>query len=391
MARQELIEGSMAVARAVARCRPNVISAYPITPQTHIVENLSQIVADGELDAEFAKVESEFAAASVCLGAVAAGARAYTATSSQGLILMSEVLFNLAGMRLPLVLTCANRSVSAPLSIWCDHSDSMAIRDAGMLHFYAEDAQEAVDMHILATRIGEDRRVLLPVLVGIDGFLITHLYEPVEVPDAELVDEFLPPYDPIYKLDPADPRTFGAFTEPDKCMEGRYMIHEACVGAIPVIEEISAEFARKFGRSSGGFLECYRSDDADTILVAMGSVCGTIKDAIDSMRDAGKKVGLVRVKCFRPLPVKALLDALGNAKRIAILEKAGSFGGAGILSTEIKEVLFDADKRIPVSGFCVSLGGREVTEDGIVEIAERIEKETVPWEYFRLKRELLPS
>ena len=391
--KKDILEGAMAVAHAVARCRPEVIAAYPITPQTHISEELSQIVADGSLEAEFVKVESEFGAASVCLGASAAGARAYTATSSQGLLLMNEVLWNMAGMRLPVVLACANRSLSAPLSIWCDHQDADALRDAGLVQLFAEDSQEACDMHVIAFKVAEDKRVLLPVMVNLDGFLLTHVFEPVELPDQERTDAFLGPYKPVLKLDVQDPATFGAFCEPDRCMEGRWMVHDACLRSLGVIEEVSAAFEKAFGRPSGGLLERYRSDDAETILVAKGSTCGTIKDVIDPMRDEGKKVGLVRLKTYRPFPREALLGALRGAKQIAVLEKGGSFGAGGIMTPEVKEVLYDAGLRIPVSGFCISLAGREVYPDGIREIIERVAKgeRQKAYEYFRLKKELLPD
>lgn len=390
---QDILEGAMAVAHAVAKCRPEVVAAYPITPQTHISEELSQIVADGELDAEFVKVESEFGAASVVLGASAAGARAYTATSSQGLLLMSEVLWNIAGMRLPVVLGCANRSLSAPLSIWCDHQDAEAVRDAGILQLYAEDNQEACDMHVIAFKVAEDRRVLLPCMVNLDGFLLTHVFEPTEIPDQATCDAFLGSYEAVLKLDPADPSTFGAFTEPDKCMEGRWMVHDACRRSLPVIVEASKAFAEAFGRDSGGLLEEYHSQDADIILVAKGSLCGTIKDVVDEMRGEGTKVGLVRIKTYRPWPDEAVLAALKGATHIAVVERGASFGAGGVMTPEIKETLFDAGLQIPVSGYCVQLGGREVPPDGIREIVERAaqgEKQTA-YEYFRLKQELLPD
>jgi pyruvate ferredoxin oxidoreductase alpha subunit len=392
MSQKEILEGAMAVAHAVARCRPEVVAAYPITPQTHISEELSTIVANGELDAEFVKVESEFGAASVVLGASAAGARAYTATSSQGLMLMAEVLWNIAGMRLPVVLACANRSVSAPLSIWCDHQDAESIRDCGVIQIYAEDAQEAVDQHVIAFKVAEDRRVLLPMMVNLDGFLLTHVFEPVELPDQEPVDKFLGKYEALYKLDVENPMSFGCFTEPDKCMEGRWMIHDAQLRSLSVIEEVSANFAKVFGRNSGGLLEEYKSKDAETILVAKGSICGTIKDVVDELRDKGQKVGLVRVKTFRPFPRAAICKALSGAKRIAVIEKGGSFGAGGIMTPEIKDVLYDAGVRAPVSGFCVQLGGREITADGIKEIIARVTKgEQVAYEYFGLKQAILPD
>jgi pyruvate ferredoxin oxidoreductase alpha subunit len=391
--KQEILEGAMAVAHAVARCRPEVVAAYPITPQTHISEELSTIIADGELNAEFVKVESEFGAASVVLGASAAGARAYTATSSQGLMLMGEVLWNMAGMRLPVVLACANRSVSAPLSIWCDHQDAESIRDCGVIQIYSEDAQEACDQHVIAFKVAEDRRVMLPVMVNLDGFLLTHVFEPVELPDQDLCDKFLGKYEALYQLDINNPMSFGCFTEPDKAMEGRWMIHDAQMRSLDVIEEVSNNFAKAFGRTSGGHLEEYKSKDADTILIAKGSISGTIKDVVDDLREKGQKVGLVRIKTFRPWPKAALLKAIGGAKRIIVIEKGASFGSGGIMTPEVKETLYDGGKLIPVSGYCVQLGGREVTPDGIHEIIERVmkgEKQTA-YEYFGLNQAMLPD
>jgi pyruvate ferredoxin oxidoreductase alpha subunit len=391
--KQEILEGAMAVAHAVAKCRPEVVAAYPITPQTHISEELSTIIADGELDAEFVKVESEFGAASVVLGASAAGARAYTATSSQGLMLMGEVLWNMAGMRLPVVLACANRSVSAPLSIWCDHQDAESVRDCGIIQIYSEDAQEACDQHVIAFKVAEDRRVLLPVMVNLDGFLLTHVFEPVELPDQALTDAFLGKYEAVYKLDVKNPMSFGCFTEPDKAMEGRWMIHDACLRSLDVIEEVSKNFAKAFGRNSGGHLEEYKSKDADLILIAKGSICGTIKDVVDDLREKGQKVGLVRIKTYRPFPRAALLAAIKHAKQIAVIEKGGSFGAGGIMTPEVKEVLYDAGLAIPVSGFCVQLGGREVVPEGIGEIISRVSKgeKQKAYEYFRIKTEILPD
>jgi len=392
MGKPEILEGAMAVAHAVARCRPEVVAAYPITPQTHISEELSKIVADGELDAEFVKVESEFGAASVVVGASIAGARAYTATSSQGLMLMGEVLWNMAGMRLPVVLGCANRSVSAPLSIWCDHQDAESIRDCGIVQLYAEDSQEACDMHVIAFKVAEDPRVLLPVMVNLDGFILTHVFEPTELPDQALTDAFLGKYEAHVKIDLDHPASFGCFTEPDKCMEGRWMIHDACLRSLDVIDEVSKAFAKQFGRNSGGILEEYQSQDAETVLVCKGSISGTIKDVVDELRGQGKKVGLVRLKVFRPFPKAQVAAALKNAKHIAVIERGGSFGAGGVITPDVKDALYDAGLRTPVSGFCVQLGGRELTVDGVHEIINRVSGgEQVGYEYFRLKKEILPD
>jgi len=367
---RKMIEGSRAVAEAVALCRPGVISAYPITPQTHIVEELSQIVADGDLDAEYVRVESEHSAASVCLGAVAAGSRSYSATTSQGLLLMVEVLYNIAGMRLPLVITGVNRAISAPLNIWNDQQDTMAIRDTGWLQLYAEDNQEVLDMHIQAYKISEDDRVLLPVMVCMDGFILTHTYETVDMPTQEQVDAFLPSYDPLYKLDPADPYTLGAYAGPERYHEARYTIQQDCLGAKEIVKEVARDFQSAFGRWHGDVIDTYRAEDADTLFVAMGSVIGTLKDWVDAQRAEGEKVGVVKVRCFRPFPAEELVAAVSKAKRVIVLEKAVSMGSTGILAAELRAALY-GQSTVPVTGAVAGLGGRDITMATIDEIKQR--------------------
>ena len=264
-----LLEGSQAVAEAVIRCRPNVIAAYPITPQTHIVAELAQKIADGEFTAEYINVESEHSAASACLGAAAAGARSYTATASQGFLLMVEVLYNIASMRMPVVLTTANRSVSAPINIWNDIQDSVAARDAGWIQLYAESNQEVADLHIQAFRIAEDHRVMLPVMVCMDGFTLTHAYEPVSIPSQEAVDEFLPPYDPLVWLTPQDPVALGTLAAPEYYTETRYAMQQALEGSLGVIQEVAEDYRARFGRGAGGLIEEYHSQDAETVIVGM--------------------------------------------------------------------------------------------------------------------------
>lgn len=379
----------MAIAEIVKLCRPQVISAYPITPQTHIVENLSQMVADGEINAEFINVESEFSAASVVLGASATGARTYTATTSQGLALMAEVLFNIAGMRLPIVLTCANRALSSPLSIWNDQQDSMLVRDSGWLQLYAEDIQEAVDMHVQAYRIAEDYDILLPVMVCMDGFRLTHTFEPVEIPSQEDVDKFIPAYKPLYYLTPKNPLTFGAFTEPDKYMETRYMIYDALEKAKVMIEKVAKEFGKSFGRYSGGLIDCYKVDDASIVLVSMGSIIGTFKEVADEMREKGKKVGVLKVRSFRPFPDEEIYNALKNAENIAVFDKNISLGSEGILCSQIKSAFCNKQKKPVVNGFVFGLGGRDISKDRIKEIAERVKRERIGIEFVDLKKEII--
>ncbi len=368
---RKMIEGSRAVAEAVGLCRPEVISAYPITPQTHIVEELSQLVADGDIDAEYVRVESEHSAASVCLGAVAAGSRAYSATTSQGLLLMAEVLYNIAGMRLPLVITGVNRSVSAPLSIWNDQQDTMALRDTGWLQMYAENSQEVLDMHIQAYKISEDDRVLLPVLVCMDGFILTHTYESVDVPTQEEVDAFLPRYDPLYKLDPDDPYTLGAYAGPELYQEVRYEIQRDALASKEVVKEVARDFKAAFGRWSGDVVEGYRCDDAETIFIGLGTVVGTMKDWVDVRREQGEKVGVLKLRCFRPFPQEEMREALGGAKQVVVLEKAVGVGAYGIVAGEVRAALHGQEKSPAVSCAIAGLGGRDITFETLEEMLRR--------------------
>ncbi len=358
----------MAVAEAVVLCKPQVISAYPITPQTHIVEDLSQMQADGEFKGQFVNVESEFSAASVCLGAVATGARAYTATTAQGLLLMSEVLFNMAGMRLPLVLTCANRAISAPINIWTDHSDAMALRDSGFIQLYAENNQEAADLHYQAYKITEDDSVRLPVMVNMDGFLLTHSFEPVDMPTQQEVDEFLPPYKPNHYLDVKRPITFGSMVGEDGYMEVRHNLEEAMKNSFAVIERVTKEFEKKFGRKFGIFIDTYKMEDAETVIVAMGSVIGTIKEAVDLMRANGIKVGVMKVRTFRPFPKQAVVDCLKNIKNVIVIDRASSVGSGGILATEVRAAFYGNTTVPKVNSYIVGLGGRDITIKTITDI-----------------------
>src|SRR6187397_2151440 len=300
---REQIEGSQAVAWTVARCRPEVIAAYPISPQTHIVEGLSDLVRMQELRAcEYLMVESEFGALSACIGASAAGARAYTATSSQGLLFMAEALFNASGLGLPIVMTVANRAIGAPINIWNDHSDAMSQRDCGWIQLYAESNQDAIDLHIQAFRLAEE--LSLPVMVCMDGFVLTHAIEAVELPTQEQVDAFLPPFHPRQVLDPDDPVTIGAMVGPEAFTEVKYLMHAKQMQALDLIPEIAAEFKGKFGRESGGLVSGYRVDDAETVVLALGSVLGTIQDVVDELREEGVSIGALGVKTFRPYPLQ---------------------------------------------------------------------------------------
>ncbi len=353
------VEGSRAVAEAVAMCRPEVICAYPISPQTHIVEALSQIVKAGELaPCEFVNVESEFAAMSVAIGASATGARAYTATASQGLLYMVEALFNASGLGLPIVMTVANRAIGAPINIWNDHSDSMSQRDCGWIQLYAETNQEALDLHIQAFRLAEE--LSTPVMVCMDGFILTHAVERVDVPDQKQIDDFLPPFQPRQSLDPDEPISIGAMVGPEAFMEVKYLAHAKQMQALESIPAIAADFEAAFGRQSGGLIHPYRAQDAETIIVALGSVLGTIQDTIDELREDGMKIGAVGITSFRPFPLDALRAALGHAKRVVVLEKALAVGIGGIVTANVRMALAG----IVLNGYTViaGLGGRPITK-----------------------------
>lgn len=365
----QIMEGSHAISEIVKLCRPDLVSAYPITPQTHIVERLAEIVAEGELDADYLTVDSEFSALSACVGASAAGSRVYSATSSQGLILMSEVCFNASGMRLPIVMSIANRALGAPLSIWNDQQDSISMRDSGWFQLYAEDVQEMADLHLLAYRVAEDHDVLLPAFVCFDGFILSHTYEPVDLPSQEEADAFLPPFRPYQRLDAKNPISMGMYATPDYYHEFRYEMDQAMIRAGESLKKYGAEYADHFGRDYSSPLESYRMDDADIAIVALGSVCGTIKDAIDEMRESGQKVGLVKIRTFRPFPRDEIISALNGVSAVAVLEKNISFGSAmkGAVGLEIKEAL--ENRGISVFSYIAGLGGRDIRKKDIKNIA----------------------
>jgi len=336
-----------------------VICAYPISPQTHIVEGLSALVKSGELTGcEFVNVESEFAAMSVAIGASAAGARAYTATASQGLLYMSEAVYNAAGLGLPIVMTVANRALGAPINIWNDHSDSMSQSDSGWIQLYAETNQEAVDLHIQAFRIAEE--LSLPVMVCMDGFILTHAVERVDVPEREQVDSFLPPFVPRQVLDPAAPVSIGAMVGPEAFTEVRYLAHANQMRALDVIPQVARDFAEVFGRDSGGLVRPYRCEDAETIIVALGSVLGTIKDVVDEQRERGVRIGVLGITSFRPFPLEAVREALKNVKRVVVLEKALAVGIGGIVAANVRTSR--AGLELKCYTVIAGLGGRAITK-----------------------------
>jgi pyruvate ferredoxin oxidoreductase alpha subunit len=394
------IEGSRAVAETVARCRPQVICAYPITPQTHIVEALGALVKKGELNASFMNVESEFAAMSAVIGASAAGARAYTATASQGLLYMSEAVYNAAGLGLPVVMTVANRAIGAPINIWNDHSDAMSQRDAGWIQLYAETNQEAADLHVQAFRIAEE--LSNPVMVCMDGFLLTHASERVDLPGQEQVDGFLPPYEPRQVLDPNDPVSIGAMVGPEAFTEVRFLAAERMRQALDLIPEVAASFALEFGRSSGGLVRPYRTEDAELIVVALGSVLGTIQDAVDELRDDGVRAGALGIGTFRPFPAQAVREALGRdsaaTRRLVVIERALAPGSGGIVTADLRAALAAADDRpshpgdITISTVVAGLGGRAVTRKSLLALLASAARGDLPsFSFLDLRSDLVES
>jgi pyruvate ferredoxin oxidoreductase alpha subunit len=373
------VEGSHAVAEAVALSRPEVICAYPISPQTHIVEALAEMVREGAIDpCEYINVESEFAAMSVAIGASAGGARTYTATASQGLLFMVEAVFNASGLGLPIVMTVANRAIGAPINIWNDHSDSMSQRDCGWIQLFAETNQEAVDLHIQAFRLGEE--LSLPVMVCMDGFILTHAYERVDIPEQSQVDAFLPPYSPRQVLDPNEPVTIGAMVGPEAFSEVRYLAHERQMQALDLIPEIQQDFHAIFGRHSGGLVRPYRIEDASIVVVALGSVLGTIKDTIDEMRRDKISIGVLGITSFRPFPLAAVRRALGNARKIVVLEKSFAVGLGGIVATDVRMALDNIDCRVYT--VVAGLGGRAITRASLRRCLSLVISDELPSLHF---------
>ena len=362
------IEGSQGVAEAVALCRPEVVCAYPITPQTHIVEGVGALVKDGTLkNCEFINVESEFAALSVAIGSSAAGARTYTATASQGLLFMGEAVYNAAGLGLPIVMTIGNRAIGAPINIWNDHTDSMSMKDSGWIQLFAETNQEAADLHIQAFRLAE--RLSCPVMVGMDGFILTHAYERIDVPEQEQVDAFLPPFVPVQVLDPADPYSIGAMVGPEAFAEVRYLAHHKQLRALDAIPEIAKEFEDIFGRPAGGLIQEYKSEDAETVIVALGSVNGTVKETVDEMREEGVSIGVVTISTFRPFPAEVLRAAMQKSKRVVCVEKSLAPGRGGMLASDVRFAL--RGLTIPVYTVIAGLGGRPITQQSLRDLFDR--------------------
>ncbi len=354
------LEGSLALARTIALCRPQVVAAYPITPQTHIVEGIAKLVADGQLNCEMVSVESEHSAASVALGAAVAGSRAYTASASQGILLMAEVLFDIAGLRVPLVMTCANRALSGPLNIWNDQQDSMAVRDAGWIQLYCATNQEAIDTTVQAFRIAE--RCELPVMVCVDGFTLTHTLEPLELPSADEVDGFLPAYVFRHGLNPSDPRSLGTLVAPEHFSEVRHAHHQALLRSMTEIEQADADWAAVVGRHCGGLLEVRGDPDARLGILTLGSVLGTLEDAMDMNPDL-PRARFIKLRSFRPFPTEALREACAGLDVLIVLERAISPGGGGIVGPEVQMALANLENPPRVHNFAAGLGGRDLSLD----------------------------
>lgn len=374
------ISGSIAVANAIALCRPDVVPCYPITPQTHIVEHLSTLVKSGKLkNCTYKNVDSEFSSMSFCIGSSAAGARTYTATASQGLLYMMEAVYNASGLGLPIVMTLGNRAIGAPINIWNDHSDAMSVRDAGWIQLFVESNQQAVDVHIQAFKLAE--ALSLPVMVNMDGFILTHAITRVDMPDQELVDQFLPEFVPRQKLDTDAPVSIGAMVGPDAFTEVRYLAHHKQKEALSIIEQQAEEFADIFGRDSGGLVKSYFAEEADIVFVAMGSVVGTMQDLVNDLRKQGHSVGILSLRSFRPFPAAAICKALIGVKQVIVFEKSFAVGMGGILASEIHMAMQHV-QGIKIHSVIGGLGGRTITKKSLGKIIAQAEKGELDCEVF---------
>jgi pyruvate/2-oxoacid:ferredoxin oxidoreductase alpha subunit len=364
---EKVIEGTHAASFGAKLARVQVIAAYPITPSSSVVELLSEMCATKELDARFIKVESEHSAMASCIGASAAGARAFTATSAQGLALMHELLHWAGGGRLPIVMVNVNRAMAPPWTIYCDQNDSLSQRDTGWMQYYCESNQEVLDSVLMAFKVSE--QVMLPSMLNLDAFFLSHTSEPVDIPDQEAVDAFLPPYEKDMRIDPADPHTYGGLARPDSYMELRVKMERAMEDAFRVIDEVAAEFEEMFGRKYSQ-IEEYRCDDAEMILVASGTITSTARIVIDRMREQGIPVGLIKARLFRPFPVAEYRRALAGRTKVGVIDRNLSYGASGIFYQEIKAALYNTSDRPPIFGFVAGLGGRDVTPATISEIVQ---------------------
>jgi len=368
------IEVSLAAAEAVKMANVDVVAAYPITPQTHIVEHLSELVNDGELDAEFIPVESEHSAMSVCCGSSAVGARTFTCTSSQGLALMNEIVFIASSMRLPIVMILANRSLSGPLSIWNDHTDVMSIRDCGWIQVFTENSQEVFDHVMFAFRVAEDKGVSLPLIVNMDGFILTHVIEPLEFWDEEQVKKYLPDFEPVNQLHPDNPSTMGAFGMPGIFTEAKKAQNEALLNAKPTIIKAWKEMAEVVGRSYNP-VEVYETEGAETLFITMGSLSETVSLAVDDLKAQGKSVGQVRIRLWRPFPVEEFREAIKGAKQLIVLDRSISYGGpGGPVASEIRSMLYKEENMPVITNFLIGLAGRDVKPGDYLDIYNQAEE-----------------
>ena len=368
------LSGNEALAEGVRLCRPHVISAYPITPQTIVVERLSEMVADGTLNSEFIHVESEHSALSCAMGASSVGARTFTATSSQGLLYMAECLQYASGGRFPIVMMNANRSTALPWNIYGDQRDSLSQLDSGWIQVYVEDAQESLDMVLQSFYIAEHREVLTPVMINLDGFVLTHTYELLDVPEQPQADQYLPPFETPYKMDLEHPKNLAFSAGPADNMEFKYQQHKAMLGSKSVIKAADERFQEVFGRSCGGLTEGYRTEDAEYILLTLGSITGLAREIVDTLREKGEKVGVLKLRFLRPFPDEEIANAVRGAKAIGTLEKDISFGSEGTVYTNVNSALVKHGVSLPSYNFIGGLGGRDITRAQIEGIFEHLRK-----------------
>ncbi len=372
---RKVLTGNHALSYGAKLSRAEVISAYPITPQTEVVELLSQMCASGELKAKFIKVESEHSAMASLIGASAVGVRTFTATSSQGLALMHEMLHWAAGARTPVVMGNINRAFAPPWSVWTEQNDSLSQRDTGWMQLYAQNNQEVLDSVIQAYKVAES--LDLPAMVVLAAFVLSHTSETVDIPAQEKVDEFLPPYKREYKIDPDEPHAFGGLTKPDNYFELRYKIQKAMEKAVSKWEEVGEEFEAFFGRKYG-LVETYKVSDAKDLIVSSATIASTARNAVDSLREKGKKVGLLRIRVFRPFPAEMIRRILSSVDKVIVIDRNIGFGSSGIFCQEVKAAMYNEKNTPPIFGVIAGLGGRDVTSKDIIEIYEDVIKMEKP-------------
>ena len=379
---EAVISGNSAQAYASKLARTQVVAAYPITPQTTIIEKIADFVASGQMDAQYVKVESEHSAMAACISAAALGARTYTASSSQGLLLMHELLHWASGARAPIVMGITNRAVAPPLSIWTDHRDTISQRDTGWIQIYVESAQEVLDSVLVAFRVAEDPEVLLPAMVAEDGFYLSHTYEPVDIPSQEQVDRFLPPRRPTSGFRLGIANRYGTFTGPDLHMEFQRKVAEGMERVPRIFREAETEYERITGRNHGGPMPTYRTEDADAVLVTMGTATTTARSVVDVLRKHGKKVGLAKLRMFRPWPVPEVRALGADVDRIGVLDRSSTFGASGAAHTEFAAAMYGSPHRPLVRNFIAGLGGRDLTPATFTQMFESLlgtRKDDVEW------------